>query len=89
VQQYDRYRGIVPCDSFNAGFRVGINLTLSRVQIRHPVAATMVSHVRSVYGRHSTADEPLDYVQQSVRLSSSFRSFSLCDTVRSLLRQPR
>ena len=29
----------------------------------------MAGYVRNIYGKHPTTDEPVDYVQKSVRLS--------------------
>jgi len=38
------------------------------VQIKKSIPTTMASYVRNIYGKHVVTDEPVDYVQQSVRL---------------------
>ena len=46
------------------------------VQIKKSIPTTMASYVRNIYGKHVVTDEPVDYVQQSVRLT-----ISLCVSV--------
>jgi len=53
-------------------------------QIKETIPATTTSYVRNIYGKHVVTDEPLDYVQQSVRCDPYYLAPSVAVALRLL-----